>query len=165
MNFLALPELRILTEKRHIMAKILKITPSMFPEIIEVGMDASIIPVKVEIEFHPIDLRLEMEYQLHLYAYDIRGKRDIPIISNNWDESIISSIPQETADDVLGSTCKQVAAQTKIQIIKAELKLKLGVLNKNKHYESRHLKIYAELVPAVGVASKWSEAFEAGVAH
>lgn len=147
------------------MAKILRVSPSKIPEIIEVGKDASIILVMVEIEFHPLDLRLNMEYLLYLYAYDIRGKEDVPIILNNWDESTISSIPQETADDVLGKVCTHVVATSNIEKIHAELKLKLGVLNNNKYYENRYLKIFAELVPALGVASKWSEAFEAGVAH
>ncbi|RKS53090.1 hypothetical protein BC962_1336 [Gillisia mitskevichiae] len=147
------------------MAKILSVKPSEFPEIIEVGTDSSIIPVHTKIEFHAVDLRLEMEYMLYLYAYDIRGKEDIPIILNNWDESTISAIPQETEDDMLGKISIHIIATSRIQSIDSKLKLKLGILNKNKHYERRHLKIFAELIPAVGVASKWSDAFEAGVAH
>ena len=147
------------------MAKILKVKASKFPEIIEVGEDSTIIPVHTEIEFHDIDLRLNMDYVLYLYAYDIRGKIDIPILLNNWDDSSISYIPQETEDDVLGKICEHISANKKVQTVNSKLKLKLGILDNNKHYDHRHLKIFAELIPAVGVASKWSEAFEAGVAH
>ena len=147
------------------MAKILAVNPSKFPDIIEVGKDCTIIPVHIKIEFHLVDLRLKMEYILYLYAYDIRGKKDIPILLNNWDESNISSIPQETEDDVLGKVSYHIAAESEKQNINCELKLKLGILDRNKHYDRRHLRIFAELIPAVGVASKWSEAFEAGVAH
>ncbi len=147
------------------MAKILAVNPSKFPEIIEVGIDSTRISVHIKIEFHAIDLRLNMDYMLYLYAYDIRGKKDIPVLLNNWDESNISAIPQETEDDVLGKVSVPISAKTEIQTIDSELNLKLGVLHKNKHYERRHLRIFAELIPAVGVASKWSEAFEAGVAH
>lgn len=147
------------------MAKILTVNASKFPEVIEVGINSTIIPIHTEIQFHPMDLRLNMEYMLYLYAYDIRGKIDIPVFLNNWDESSISYIPQETEDDLLGKICEHITAKTKIQSINSELKLKLGILHKNKHYDRRHLKIFAELIPAVGVASKWSEAFEAGVVH
>lgn len=147
------------------MAKILTVEASEFPEIIEVGTESTIIPVRTEIEFHAMDLRLNMEYVLYLYAYDIRGKIDIPVFLNNWDESSISYIPQETEDDLLGRICEHVSAKSEFQVIESQLKLKLGILNKDKHYDRRHLKIFAELIPAIGVASKWSEAFEAGVAH
>ncbi len=147
------------------MAKILAVNPSEIPEVIEVGIDTTLIPVHVEIEFHSIDLQLKMEYMLYLYAYDVRGEKDIPVLLNNWDESKISCIPQETEDDILGKVSLPVIARSNIQTIEAELELKLGVLHRNKHYERRHLRIFAELIPAVGVASKWSKAIEAGVAH
>lgn len=147
------------------MAKILTVKPSKIPEVIEVGINTTLIQVDVEIEFHSIDLQLNMEYILYLYGYDVRGEKDIPVLLNNWDESNISCIPQETEDDILGKVSMHVVAKSKIQSVDAELKLKLGVLHRNKHYERRHLRVFAELIPAVGVASKWSKAFEAGVAH
>jgi len=147
------------------MAKILEVSVSKFPEIIEVGLEATIISVHVEIEFHPIDHRLHMEYVLYLYAYDIRGKIDIPVLLNNWDESNISYIPQETEDDLLGKTSNHIVVKSKLQSVDSELKLKLGVLHRNKHYERRHLKIFAELIPAIGLASKWSDTLELELEH
>lgn len=43
--------------------------------------------VHTKIEFHPLDISLQMEYQLFLFVYDINGEIDIPVIIGNWNET------------------------------------------------------------------------------
>ena len=58
--------------------------------------------VITEIVFHQRDVKLEMEYQLYLYVYDIHGKEDISILISNWDHSKIHRISKEhQIDDFL----------------------------------------------------------------
>ena len=147
------------------MAKIKSVIPVNIPSKVVVGSGASEIIVHTAIEFHSIDLKLEMEYLLYLYAYDVRGKTDVQILLNNWDESSIASIPQETEDDVLGKTSTKIIARTKDQNVETSVILKMGSIDSAKHYEYRYLRIFAEIIPAIGQASKWSETLQIDVEH
>ncbi len=147
------------------MAKIKSVIPVNIPSKVVVGSGASKIVVHTAIEFHSIDLKLEMEYLLYLYAYDVRGKTDVQILLNNWDESSIASIPQETEDDVLGKTSTKIIARTKDQNVETSVILKMGSIDSAKHYEYRYLRIFAEIIPAIGQASKWSETLQIDVEH
>ena len=71
------------------MAKISSVELINVPETIIVGDNINDITVKTTVEFHDIDLKLEMEYILYLYVYDIHGKIDIPVLVSNWDESAL----------------------------------------------------------------------------
>lgn len=147
------------------MAKILKVIPGKTPDKIVVGSEPVVVRVHTEIEFHPLDLQLKMEYMLLLYAYDVRGRSDVQVLLNNWDESSISAIPQETEDDVLGKASSRIVAENKTLSLSLDLKLKMGLLDKDKYYERRNLRIFAELIPAIGQASKWSNILEIDLEH
>lgn len=145
------------------MAKIRNVIPVNTPSKVVVGSGSLEIEVHTAIEFHSIDIKLEMEYLLYLYAYDVRGKTDVQILLNNWDESSIASIPQETEDDILGKTSTKIIAKTKDQNVETTIALKMGTIDRSKHYEHRYLRIFAELIPAIGQASKWSETLKIDV--
>lgn len=147
------------------MAKILQVKPINTPKKVLVGSEAIEIHIHTEIEFHALDIKLEMEYLLYLYAYDIRGRTDVQVLINNWDESSISAIPQETEDDILGKTSDKIMATKKNQRIDTTIILKMGTIDKRKHYEHRYLRIFAELIPAIGQASKWSSKLKVGVEY
>ena len=147
------------------MAKILKVTPVKTPEKIVAGSEPVTVTVRTEMEFHPLDIKLKMEYLLFLYAYDVRGKSDVQVLLNNWDESSISAIPQETEDDVLGKVATKIIAEQQTLSLSLDLKLKMGLLDHRKHYEHRNLRIFAELIPAIGQASKWSNILEIDLEH
>lgn len=142
------------------MAKIKSVSLLSIPETINVGDDDSDLTVVSEIEFHPLDIQLQMEYCLHVFLYDIHGNVDAPLVLPNWDESKVISIASDREDDFLGSASKILKAEESNVSIEIPLKLKLGSFKKNRAYHSRKLEVFATIAPAVGRASKWSEPFE-----
>ena len=144
------------------MAKINSVSLLSFPDIINVGDDDNDITVVTEIAFHPLDIKMEMEYILHLFVYDIHGAVDTPVILGNWDESNVFGIPVRWKDDFLGTKSVPIKAVENL-IIKVEtpLVLHLGKLIATSSHHSKKLKVFATIIPATGRASKWSEPFEA----
>lgn len=86
------------------MAKILKVEVRGLPKEIHIGNQDTAIEVFVEIQFHQLDIKYDMEYCLHLFVYDIREQIDPPIIISNWDESYIISVTTalDRKDDFIG---------------------------------------------------------------
>ena len=142
------------------MAKINSVNLLSIPETINVGDDDSDMTVVTEIEFHNLDIKMEMEYCLHVFLYDVHGAIDAPLVLPNWDESRVISIASDRKDDFLGSASKIITASDKIVTVEIPLTLKLGNFYNNKAYHSRKLEVFATIAPAVGRASKWSEPFE-----
>lgn len=146
------------------MAKIKDVSLVNVPEKIIVGDDQSDLTVLVDIEFHDIDLKLEMEYMLYILVYDVHGKIDIPILLTNWDESAIFPLAiEDRTDDFLGTYKTKLIAKEKSLIFKKDITLKLGVLgNRSSHY-TKKLDTLAFLVPAISRASKWSDAYSTNI--
>ncbi len=142
------------------MAKINEVRLLSIPETINVGDDINDLTVISEIEFHVLDIQLQMEYCLHIFLYDVHGKIDAPLVMPNWNESRVISITSDREDDFLGSSSKIITALSKNVTIEIPLTLKLGNFYKNKAYHSRKLEVFATIAPAIGRASKWSEPFE-----
>ena len=67
------------------MAKILSVDLLKIPKFIHVGDDVNDLTVVTKIRFHPLDIKLEMEYCLHVFIYDIHGEVDAPLVIPNWD--------------------------------------------------------------------------------
>ena len=147
------------------MAKIKSISLLSIPEVIIVNDNENDFSVVTDIEFHELDIRLEMEYYLHLFVYDIHGDVDAPVIIPNWDEAKILSIAQDCKDDYLGFASKKVVATKKNLSIITPLSLKLGKQNIGSSYFSKKLEVFATFAPAIGRASKWSLPFESRIEH
>ena len=145
------------------MAKIKSVSLQDIPETINVGDNVSDIIIVTQIEFHPLDISLKMEYVLYLLVYDIHGKPDVPIIIGNWDESEFSGMRLDGKDDLLGKKMLPVTAKKTRCIIETPIALKLGDLYGSQSYHKRKLEVFASLIPAVGRSSKWSEPFETNI--
>ena len=149
------------------MAKIVSVQLEDIPEEIIIGDDINDINVEVKLKFHPLDISLQMEYLLHLYVYDIKGKLDVPVVIANWDETKVFTINQEGRnDDFLGTKAVSVKAQEGSVTVDVAMALKLGSLPDNHiTYLKRKLEVYATIIPAIGIASKWSAPFETRVSY
>ncbi|QHI35795.1 hypothetical protein IMCC3317_11430 [Kordia antarctica] len=149
------------------MAKIESVQLEDIPEEIIIGDDINDINVEVTIKFHALDVALNMEYLLHLFVYDIKGKLDVPVIISNWDDTKVFTINQDGRnDDFLGTESVAVKAQEDTITIDVAMALKLGSLPENhRTYLKRKLEVYAAIIPAIGIASKWSNPFETRVSY
>ena len=142
------------------MAKILSVSLLSIPEVIVVNDDENDFTVVIKIEFHDLDIQLNMEYCLHLFVYDIHGEVDAPLVLPNWDESKVLSISKDRQDDYLGSATKNIFAQKKTETLNIPMSLRLGKLSKMSSHYSKKLEVFATMAPAIGRASKWSLPFE-----
>lgn len=142
------------------MAKIQSVELLSIPEEIHIGDNISDISVITSVEFHPIDIKLNMEYCLHLFVYDIHGEVDPPIMLPNWDESQVISFTLDRRDEFLGMASKKVFAETPTAKFTIPMALKLGDHRSNRGSFSKKLEVFATIAPAVGRASMWSEPFE-----
>lgn len=142
------------------MAKIKHVRLEEVPEVINVGDEVTNLTVVTDIEFHHLDLKLEMEYCLQLFVYDIHGTVDAPLIVANWDESAVLSIPSDRKDEFLGFSKQLLIATATNTSLKTPIRLGLGKLNTTSSYHSRKLNVFATMSPAIGRASKWAKPFE-----
>ncbi len=142
------------------MAKINLVSLDLVPEIINVGDDITDIIINTQIEFHKLDIKMQMEYLLYLFVYDVHGKEDIPVIISNWDESYVMGISLDRKDHLLGKTMLNITARTVNVKLQTPIAIKLGELKKGASNSSRELEVFATLIPAISRASKWSEPFE-----
>lgn len=145
------------------MSKILSVSLLSIPDVIVVNDNVNDLTVVVEIEFHDLDLSLEMEYYLHVFAYDIHGEIDAPLIIPNWDESKVLPISLDRKDEYLGVASKKILAVKKKETIQLPMQLKLGTITKLSSHFSKKLEVFATITPAIGIASKWSEPFESKI--
>ena len=145
------------------MAKIVSVSLQSIPEVIVINDNENDFTVITEIEFHDLDIKLEMEYFLHLFVYDVHGEVDAPLVLPNWDESEVLSISLDRKDDYLGSAKCKVIAVNKNETLIVPMRLKLGLRTHTSSHYSKKLEVFATIAPAVGSASKWSEAFESRI--
>ncbi|NNL09157.1 MAG: hypothetical protein HKP38_08050, partial [Croceitalea sp.] len=116
------------------MAKITSVELLKVPKHINVGDEISDITVLTSIRFHPMDLKLQMEYCLHVFVYDIHGDMDAPLIIPNWDESDVLPICMGRKDDFLGKVVTFFDAKKKEVVIENPMALKLGKFNRELSY-------------------------------
>ncbi|MBT8205775.1 MAG: hypothetical protein KJN96_04100 [Eudoraea sp.] len=149
------------------MAKIKSIKLESIPEVIVVGDNVNTIDVVLEINFHRIDLENEMEYMLHLYLFDIRGRMDAPIFIPNWDECVVIPLlkKHDIKDYFLAKKSINLIAQQEIISIPVEIALEAEDIQRKAPITSSNLAAFATLVPAISVASKWSKSFEVQVTY
>ena len=146
------------------MAKIVHVNLINVPETIIVGDDKSDLTVEVNIAFHDIDVKLEMEYMLYILVYDVHGKIDIPVLLTNWDESTILPIAfDDSRDDFLGSYKTNIIATKNSVNFRKDIILKLGKFNTLKAHHTKKLDVLAFLVPAIARASRWSKLYTANL--
>ena len=143
------------------MAKIKAVNLINVPESIIVNDDFNDVTVKTSIEFHEIDVKLQMEYYLYVFIYDIHGRMDVPVLVSNWDESTIYSLTEDRKDDFLGKVKTKVIASSLKADVVSEIKLKLGVLKSHSSYYTKKLETFAVLVPAITTVGKWSKPYSA----
>lgn len=147
------------------MAKILKVDLLAIPKVINVSDDVSDITVVTTVQFHALDIQLEMPYCLHIYVYDIRGHVDVPLVLPNWDESQVLALAMDRKDDFLGIEVVMLTATSEEITIKTPMALQLGQFNREMSYTSRKIKVFATMAPIVGRASKYSEPFSARLSY
>ncbi len=147
------------------MAKIREIILGHIPSGVTINDSAATTAViSTEIEFHPIDLRLKMEYILHLFIYDVNDQHDIPLLSTNWDELNVSKFSKgDFKDDFITKRSVHIKEdqlndlvlhlETPIQIIP-------GKMQKNTSLYARQFQVFGTLVPAIHQASAWSNPIE-----
>ena len=142
------------------MSKILSVRLLSVPEVILVNDNVNDLTVVVELEFHDLDISLQMEYFLHVFVYDIHGEVDAPLILPNWDESMVIPISMDRKDEYLGVSSHKILVVKKKESIELPIQLKLGKLSKMSSHFSKKLKVFATITPVIARASKWSKPFE-----
>lgn len=147
------------------MAKILNVELLSIPHVINVGDDVNDITVATKVQFHQLDIKLEMPYCLHLFVYDIHGDVDPPLVLPNWDESQVVSVCLDRKDDFLGQEVSILTALEEEMTIETPMSLHLGRFNREMSYTSRKIKVFATIAPIVGRASKYSEPFAARISY
>ena len=122
------------------------------------------ISVLTVIDFHDIDISLNMEYILHLFVYDVNGNKDIPVIISNWDDTKIIEVSKNNKkDDFLGKKhllIKTENLEKKSLDIVTNVGLNIGAVTPQSPLSKRTLEVFATLIPAVDRVSKWSENFK-----
>ncbi len=147
------------------MAKILRVELKSLPTVINVGDDINDITVITKVQFHALDVKLEMPYCLHLFVYDVHGIVDAPLVLPNWDESEVVGVPFDRKDDFLGKEIVMLTA-TEVEVeIETSMALHLGVFNREMSYTSRKIEVFATMAPVVGRVSKYSEPFSARISY
>jgi hypothetical protein len=145
------------------MSKIISVRLLSIPEVIVVNDTVNDLTVVVELEFHDLDISLEMEYYIHAFIYDIHGEVDEPLILSNWDESKVIPISLDRKDEYLGVSSQKILVVKKNETIQLPVQLQLGKLSKMSSHFSKKLKVFATITPAIGRASKWSEPFKSKI--
>ncbi|MEZ4793315.1 MAG: hypothetical protein R2783_07600 [Gelidibacter sp.] len=146
------------------MAKVIDVNITNVPDVIIIGDNISDLTVVVNIEFHKLDIKLEMEYMLYFFVYDVHGKLDIPVMLTNWNDSMLFPVAMENdSDDFLGLHKINVIAKQEILEIKTNMTLKLGMLDRQKSHYTKKLEAFAVLVPAIGIAAKWSKPYSSKI--
>ena len=130
------------------MAKILKVDLLAIPKVINVSDDVSDITVVTTVQFHALDIQLE-----------------IPLVLPNWDESQVLALAMDRKDDFLGKEVVMLTATSEEITIKTPMALQLGQFNREMSYTSRKIKVFATMAPIVGRASKYSEPFSARLSY
>ena len=147
------------------MAKILSVELQSIPEFINAGDNINDIVVLTKVQFHPLDIKLEMPYCLHLFVYDIHGDVDPPLVLPNWDESQILSITLDRKDEFLGKKIVMIKATEEEITIETPMALHLGRFKRERTYISRKIEVFATMAPVVGRVSKYSEPFSAMITY
>jgi flagellar motor component MotA len=148
------------------MAKISNVRVKDIPEYVDVSKNkTNILTVITEITFHPLDVKLEMEYQLYLFVYDIHGeKEDIPILISNWDDSKMERISKQKQEDDFISKgsflIKSIDNNNNQLVVEKQMTLRLGKMTETTSVFSRNFEVFATLIPAINRASARSTVFE-----
>ncbi|MFO7702444.1 MAG: hypothetical protein R6V37_05575 [Psychroflexus maritimus] len=111
--------------------------------------------VKLEVEFHPIDLIQKMEYAVLISLFNIKGKRDVSQLLPNWDETQILEIEKAFNDIALAQTRTYITAEKGNEVFSKTLNFKLNYKNYS-CITSLKIDAIAYLVPAISTAGKWS---------
>ncbi|MGB5436971.1 MAG: hypothetical protein WBM98_13845 [Maribacter sp.] len=147
------------------MAKILSVELKHVPKHIHVGDAVNDIIVLTKIQFHPLDLQLQMPYCLHLFVYDIHGNVDAPLVLPNWDESRVLPVASDRKDDFMGQKNVILTANEAEMTIETPIALSLGKINRDMSYMSRKIEVFATMAPVVGRVSKYSEPFTSMISY
>ncbi|CAL2103028.1 conserved protein of unknown function [Tenacibaculum sp. 190130A14a] len=147
------------------MAKINSVQLTNIPKEIIVGNKLFNLNVQIEIECHKIDLQLEMEYYLHAFIYDVKGKLDTPVLVPNWNNSFVFPIAFENSDEYLGKTQCLFTTNKKSISISLNIDLMLGKLKESSFPITKRLEAYVAIIPAIGVAGKHSSIHSVNMLH
>ena len=145
------------------MAKLTSIKLGELPDFINVGNDLTEVSIEVTIDFHKIDLQLEMEYMLFLFVYDVNGKIDIPVIIGNWDKTSIYGISDDRHDHLMGTIKLPIKATKSNLVLNTSLELSLGKISDGDSYFSKQIEVFGTLMPAIGRVSNWSKPKEVDI--
>ena len=148
------------------MAKIINVELISIPEFIEINNDKTDFTVVIDLEFHKLDIELKMEYYLYCFIYDTNGKVDNPLILSNWDDSkVLQILKDRKNDDYLGFEKIIITSNEDKKTITIPMKLILGNVNSNTSFYSKTIKAFSSLIPAIGIASKWSKSHSSTIEY
>ena len=113
------------------------------------------VDVRVEVEFHPLDLAQKMEYALLVSLFNIKGKRDVNQLLPNWDETQILEIEKAFNDVALAQSRSHITATKRNEVFSKILSFTLNY----KDYScitSLKIDAIAYIIPAINTAGRWS---------
>ena len=118
------------------------------------GLSVKSLPVKISVctflSFHPLDLKGQMEYQLHLFIVHACTDLSTLKINYNWDEA------EEYPND---GGRNDILIHLKVAVIASEIEAATKTIWTTVDLEKLPIcgiKVLGKLVPAISVATKWS---------
>lgn len=113
------------------------------------------VDVKLEVEFHPLDLSQQMEYAVLISLFNIKGKRDVNQLLPNWDETQVLEIEKAFNDVALAQARTEIKATKHHEVFSESMSFTLNY----KDYScvtSLKIDAIAYIIPAINTAGKWS---------
>ncbi|NBC58386.1 MAG: hypothetical protein GVY05_08915 [Bacteroidetes bacterium] len=147
------------------MAKIIAIDIEVEDHIILKKNTTTNVNVTLDLAFHPLDIKHEMEYAVLISLFDVKGKLDVHTLLPNWDETKILEIEKKGLSDIfLAQKRFNIKATKEKEIINQVVSVNLDY---KKYVSAVSLKIdaIAYIIPAINTACKWSNAKQIEVLH
>ncbi|PCJ92714.1 MAG: hypothetical protein COA50_15540 [Flavobacteriaceae bacterium] len=113
---------------------------------------------EVQLEFHPIDIQLHMEYKLHLFLFDLKCNINFHALYPNWDQSDMVLKSRDSKKGLLGHFIFPLKAIEPSFVLEESLLVEM-----DKSILPTSAKLLAAMVPAVSYAAKWSNEYHMDV--
>ena len=135
------------------MAKITSIKLSS-PELNKlVNTDLKRIHLLTCLEFHPLDIQMEMEYQLHLFLFDSDAPLSKLKFLMNWDEADFFETSFSKAGIIEHVRVKVSACHAKTSLER------IVTLSKKDGLPLNGIRVFGTLVPVISRATTWSNTY------
>ncbi|MEX0291249.1 MAG: hypothetical protein AB3N14_19255 [Flavobacteriaceae bacterium] len=135
------------------MAKIASIKLSSLELKKVANTDLSRVQIRTCLEFHPLDLRLGMEYQLHLFLFDTSTPLGELKLLINWDEVDFFETSFSKAG-ILDHIRLKVSANNAKMTIESS-----ATVSKLENLAQGGIRVFGTLVPVISRATSWSNTY------